>query len=80
MTSPKPSSTTSPQDAPPRPARRTLFAAAWQRMFAQGDGPPDLDELWKDFNRKLSGLFGGKSGGSGGGDSSGGGPGFQPDV
>ncbi|MCH8178590.1 MAG: FtsH protease activity modulator HflK [Proteobacteria bacterium] len=27
------------------------------------DGPPDLDELWKDFNRKLSGLFAGKGGG-----------------
>ncbi len=29
----------------------------------RGDGPPDLDELWRDFNRKLSGLFGGKGGG-----------------
>lgn len=28
-------------------------------------GPPDLDELWRDFNRKLSGLFGGGRGGSG---------------
>ncbi len=27
-------------------------------------GPPDLDELWRDLNRKLSGLFGG--GGRGG--------------
>jgi membrane protease subunit HflK len=26
----------------------------------RGDGPPDLDELWRDFNRKLSGLFSGK--------------------
>jgi modulator of FtsH protease HflK len=23
-------------------------------------GPPDLDEIWRDFNRKLGGLFGGK--------------------
>lgn len=30
------------------------------------EGPPDLDELWRDFNRKLSGLFSGK-GGSGDG-------------
>jgi modulator of FtsH protease HflK len=30
------------------------------------DGPPDLDELWRDFNRKLSGVFSGK-GGSGDG-------------
>ncbi|NCA16375.1 MAG: FtsH protease activity modulator HflK [Betaproteobacteria bacterium] len=30
--------------------------------------PPDLDEVWRDFNRKLSGLFGGKRGsGNGGG-------------
>lgn len=38
-------------------------------------GPPDLDELWRDFNRKLGGLFGGMkntNGGAGGG--------FQPDM
>ncbi len=23
------------------------------------EGPPDLDELWRDFNKKLGGLFGG---------------------
>ena len=28
-----------------------------------GGQPPDLDELWRDLNRKLSGLFGGKPGG-----------------
>jgi membrane protease subunit HflK len=50
----------------------------------RNDGPPDLDELWKDFNGKLSNLFGGKKGprreGFGGGDGGGqgGGPGFQP--
>ncbi|MBF6631399.1 MAG: FtsH protease activity modulator HflK [Comamonas sp.] len=26
----------------------------------QSGQPPDLDELWRDLNRKLSGLFGGK--------------------
>ena len=51
-------------------------------------GPPDLDELWRDFNKKLTGLFGGNKngrgrnnplgGGGGGGDGSGGG--FQPDM
>jgi membrane protease subunit HflK len=25
-------------------------------------GPPDLDELWRDFNRKLGQMFGGKGG------------------
>ena len=43
---------------------------------APAGGPPDLDELWKDFNRKLGGLFGKPSqpprGGAGGG--------FQPDM
>lgn len=34
------------------------------------DGPPDLDELWRDFNRRLNGLFrrgGGPRGPGGGG-------------
>jgi membrane protease subunit HflK len=29
-------------------------------------GPPDLDELWRSFNRKLNDLFGGRRGGGGG--------------
>jgi membrane protease subunit HflK len=41
------------------------------------DGPPDLDELWRDFNRRLNGLFG-KRGGGGGGNRGGGG--FRPDA
>lgn len=45
----------------------------------QGGQPPDLDELWRDLNRKLSGLFGGKNGG-GRGPANGGGGGFQPDM
>ena len=28
-------------------------------------GPPDLDELWRRLNQRLSGLFGGKGGGGG---------------
>ena len=44
-------------------------------------GPPDLDELWRDFNRKLGGLFGGNKNPKGGnGGSGGGGGGFQPDM
>ena len=47
----------------------------------RNDGPPDLDELWRDFNRKLSGLFGGRGSrrGNGAGDP-GGGPNFQPSL
>ncbi len=42
-------------------------------------GPPDLDALWRDFNQRLGGLFGGvKNAGRGmGGGGTGGG--FQPD-
>ena len=29
-------------------------------------GPPDLEELWRDFNRRLSGVFNKKRGGNGG--------------
>ena len=78
-------------------AARALAAGLWRAatsragrrdaiVMANGrDGPPDLDELWRDFNRKLSGLFGGKGGsrnnGSGdGGNSGNGGPNFQPDM
>jgi membrane protease subunit HflK len=59
--------------------------AAADLTWATGgrDGPPDLDELWRDLNRKLSGLFGGKGNGgprkNGSGDP-GGGPSFQPDM
>jgi membrane protease subunit HflK len=41
-------------------------------------GPPDLDELWRDFNRKLGGLFGERGGNGRGG--RGGGRGQQPDM
>ena len=29
----------------------------------KNSGPPDLDEVWRKFNQKLNGMFGGKSGG-----------------
>ena len=37
-----------------------------------GEGPPDLDQLWRDFNQRITSLFGGK-----GGD---GGDGYRPDA
>ncbi len=39
-------------------------------------GPPDLEEVWRDFNQRLSGMFGGKrqGRGNGGGNGGGGGP------
>lgn len=57
---------------PPKPANRPQ---------GPNQGPPDLDELWRDFNRKLGGLFGApKGGGNSGGNSGGNGGGFQPDM
>ena len=77
-------------------AARRVLAGAWRLRVAspidgptrmangRNDGPPDLDELWRDFNRKLSGLFNGKGGGGNGQqpqrDPGNGGPSFQPDM
>lgn len=52
-------------------------------------GPPDLDELWRDFNKKLNGWLGGANNkgrpqnhnqGGGNNGSGNGGGGFQPDM
>ena len=45
-----------------------------------GQQPPDLDELWRDLNRKLGGFFGGRNGGGRRPDGGGSGGGFQPDM
>ena len=43
-------------------------------------GPPDLDELWRDFNRKLGGLFGGRGGDNRPNGGNGNGGGLKPDM
>ncbi len=43
--------------------RRRRVAVA--RKAPGGGQPPDLDELWRDLNRKLTGLLGNKGGGGG---------------
>lgn len=66
-----------PEGDPPKPVNPPQ--AQPDRRGAAQSGPPDLDELWRDFSRKLGGLFGGGSsprGGNGGGS----GGGFQPDM
>ena len=74
--SPSASGETKPEGAREEPP----VSPAPQRPRPQGanQGPPDLDELWREFNRKLSGLFGNKGGGPRG--PVGGGGGFQPDM
>ena len=67
-------------------AATALCGGAWRRLAGgtlvlnngRNDGPPDLDELWRDFNRKLSGMFGGPKGPTGSPQDDG--PGFQPDM
>jgi modulator of FtsH protease HflK len=44
-------------------------------VLASNDGPPDLDKVWQDFNRKLNAWFGGKKGNNAFGNSAGGGSG-----
>jgi modulator of FtsH protease HflK len=42
-------------------ALMSLNDPQWGRRPNQG--PPDLDEIWRDFNRKLGGMFGRRGGG-----------------
>ncbi len=82
------SSATSDESKPSSGPDESKPANAPQRPKPQGanQGPPDLDELWRDFNRKLGGFFGGNKGAannrpqSGGGGHAGGPGGFQPDM
>ncbi len=79
-----------PEQAPGQPARPQAEpptqAPQGNQRPGPNQGPPDLDQLWRDFNKKLGGLFGsikkpgryGSNGGNSGG--SGGGGGFQPDL
>jgi membrane protease subunit HflK len=60
-----------PENPPVSPGAEGERAADRPSRQGPTQGPPDLDELWRDLNRKLSRLLGGKggapSGGSGGG-------------
>ncbi len=80
MHTPTPSEATKapPNALPPRGRLATLWRHLWMAS-GKNDGPPDLDELWRDFNRKLSGMFNGKGEGPGAPKPSGGG-GLQPDA
>ena len=66
-----------------RPEERPSLPQSGQRGGDQRPSngqPPDLDELWRDLNRKLGGLFGPKNGGGRGPGNGGPGGGFQPDM
>lgn len=48
-----------------------------RRPQNNGEGPPDLDEVWRDFNNRIGSLFG-RKGGRGGRVGGGGGPSSSP--
>lgn len=58
---------------PAQPPRQPQQPPSGQGGSTQG--PPDLDELWRDFNRKLGSVFGNKNGAQGPRGPSGGGRG-----
>jgi len=41
--------------------RLGLALASGNGQRPRGEGPPDLEELWQDLNRRLSNLFGGRN-------------------
>ena len=51
----------------PEPGQSGHSAQPERRPQSTNAGPPDLDELWRDFNRNLGALFGKKSSGNKGG-------------
>jgi len=53
-----------------------------ERNRGGNQGPPDLEEVWRHFNQRLSGMFGGKRSGrgSGFGGGNGGGGGNRPEL
>ena len=59
--------------------RRELEQKPQRPQRPGNDGPPDLDELWRDFNRRLSNLFGRRGGRRGGGNNGGRFGGFNSD-
>ncbi|MBN9355595.1 FtsH protease activity modulator HflK [Herbaspirillum huttiense] len=44
-----------------------------EKPSGNNDGPPDLDQLWRDFNQRIAGLLGRKGGGGSDGGNGGGG-------
>jgi membrane protease subunit HflK len=66
---------TTPSSVPPARRRSLLRKFPGFLMAQNQEGPPDLEEMWRDFTRKLSSFFGVNK--RGGGDP---GNGFQPDA
>ena len=48
-----------PKVDPAKPGSDKPVETPPQNQPARPNGPPDLDELWRDFNDRLSGIFGG---------------------
>src|SRR5258705_5586217 len=41
----------------------SLNGPQWGKRGGGNEGPPDLDEMWRNFNRKLNSLFSRRGGG-----------------
>ncbi|MCF8208531.1 MAG: FtsH protease activity modulator HflK [Rhodoferax sp.] len=79
----KPKDPGAPDTPPPesdKPPPTPIFGSQPGRKGGAQSGPPDLDELWRDFNRKLGSMFGKNGGTNRGHGGGGGGGGFQPDM
>ncbi len=79
----KPAGETPPPEQTPQPPAGPQSGNERRPPRGANQGPPDLDELWRDFNKKLGGLFGGNNNrrppgnaGNGGGNNGN----FQPDM
>lgn len=64
-------------------ASHALLVGTGRRLLVlnqngRNDGPPDLDELWRDFNRKLGDMFNNKGGANGPGPGAGQEPPAEP--
>ncbi len=91
-TPPAPSPAPSPAPTPSPAPGQAGGQPSGGNAGGPNQGPPDLDELWRDFNRKLGGLFGGKQApkgnqpdwnrynNQGGGNNNGGGNGAGPGM
>ena len=70
-----------PSDAPPGEGGNTPPPPPPPKKPRGPDqGPPDLEELWRDVSKKLAGLFGGPKGPRATPPGGNGGSGFQPDM
>jgi membrane protease subunit HflK len=68
-----------------KPASKETHRGSRSNWLAQegkkpGEGPPDLEQIWRDFNQRLNAFFGQKNRPDNGGNGNGSGGGLRPDM